>query len=228
MKKAVVLLSGGLDSATCAAMAKRDGFELFALTFDYGQRHKVEIESAKRVAKWLGVKEHRMAGIDLNAFSSSLLDLKASVPKNRIDSKEDGGIPSTYVPARNTIFLSYALGWAETIGACDIFVGVNAVDYSGYPDCRPEYIAAFEKMANLATRAAVEGSRMNIHAPLVDMTKPQIIRAGIDLKIDYSVTHSCYDPSPKGLACGFCDSCILRKRGFADAGVQDPTQYASG
>jgi 7-cyano-7-deazaguanine synthase len=225
MKKAVVLLSGGLDSATSAAMAARDGFELYALSFRYGQRHSVELEAAVRVAKAFNVKEHRIVDIDLTCFASSLLDKSMDVPKNRGGAEVSVSIPSTYVPARNTIFLSFALGWAETLGCSDIFIGVNALDYSGYPDCRPEYIAAFEKMANLATKSGVEGVRTIIHAPLIAMSKKEIIKAGIALGVDYSITHSCYDPSLKGLACGECDSCLLRKKGFEEAGVEDPTVY---
>lgn len=221
-RQAVVLLSGGIDSATCGAIARAEGFELYAMSFRYGQRHRVELESASRVAGHLGAKEHRVVAIDLGAFGGSSLTSSLSVPKDR---DTDGSIPNTYVPARNTIFLSFALGWAEVLGCSDIFIGVNAVDYSGYPDCRPEYIAAYERMANLATRAGVEGRKLTIHTPLIDLTKAQIIRKGVELGLDYGLTHSCYDPSPEGHACGHCDSCLIRKRGFEKAGVEDPTVY---
>jgi len=224
-KKAVILLSGGLDSATCCAIAKSEGYELYALSFSYGQRHSIELAAARRVAGSLGVKQHRVAQIDIHAFGeSSLTDNSLNVPKDRV-ARSGNDIPNTYVPARNTIFLSYALGWAEILGSGDIFIGVNAIDYSGYPDCRPEYIRAFELMANLATKAAVEGRKMTIHAPLLSMSKADIIRTGIRLGVDYSLTHSCYDPSEEGRACGHCDSCILRKNGFRDAHVIDPTVY---
>ncbi len=225
-KIAVVLLSGGLDSATTLAVARDEGFSCHALSFDYGQRHSFELESAKRVAESFGVVEHRIVKIDLSAgggFGASALTDIIAVPKDRQDL---GDIPVTYVPARNTIFLSIALGYAEVVGAFDIFVGVNAVDYSGYPDCRPEFVQAFEKMANLATAAATEGKgKYAIHAPLISMTKSQIIRTGLALGVDYSLTHSCYDPTPDGLACGHCDSCRLRLTGFAEAGAKDPVKY---
>ncbi|MBD3241000.1 MAG: 7-cyano-7-deazaguanine synthase QueC [Chitinivibrionales bacterium] len=223
-KRAVILLSGGLDSATCGAIARSEGYALYAMSVDYGQRHKVELEAARRVAAHLDVCEHRTIHIDLRAFGGSALTDDVAVPKDR-DVDHAGDIPITYVPARNTILLSYALGWAEVLGAADIFIGVNAVDYSGYPDCRPEYIAAFEAMANLATRAAVEGRHLTIHCPLIHMTKAQIIRTGTELGVDYSLTHSCYDPDDQGRACGACDSCRIRRRGFAEAGVADPTVY---
>ena len=225
-KIAVVLLSGGLDSATTLAIARRAGFVCHALSFDYGQRHRFELDAAARVAKSLGAVDHRLVRLDLSAqggFGRSALTDAIAVPKDR---PEDGLIPSTYVPARNTIFLSIALGYAEVAGAYDIFIGVNAVDYSGYPDCRPEFIKAFEQVANLATAAAVQGQgRFTIHAPLVTMSKEQIIRTGLSLGVDYSLTHSCYDPDPQGGACGHCDSCRLRLAGFAAAGMADPTRY---
>jgi 7-cyano-7-deazaguanine synthase len=226
MKRAVVLLSGGLDSATTLAICRRDGFEPCALSFDYGQRHKMELEAAKRVAASLGAQEHRVATIDLRAFGGSALTSDTDVPKNR---DLDGGseIPITYVPARNTIFLSYALAWCEVLPAADIFIGANAIDYSGYPDCRPEFIKAFEKLANLATRAGVEGTRFHVHAPLLSMSKGEIIRKGTELGVDFSLTHSCYDPSSDGAACGECDSCRLRLEGFRAAGLQDPIRYAA-
>jgi 7-cyano-7-deazaguanine synthase len=232
--KAIILLSGGIDSATCAAIAKHEGYEICALSFRYGQRHRIELDSAKAVAQSLGIKEHRIVDVDLRAFGGSSLTSDAPVPKNQpinnqtsTLNRQPSTIPNTYVPARNTIFLSFALGWAEVIGCTDIFIGVNAVDYSGYPDCRPEYISAYEKMANLATKAGIEGRKLVIHTPLINLTKAQIIKKGIELSIDYSLTHSCYDPTPDGLACGDCDSCIIRKKGFAEAGVPDPTRYAA-
>ena len=220
---AVVLLSGGLDSATVAAMARRDGFKVHALSFRYGQRHAVELERAEKVAAAVGAVEHRIVDIDLRAFGGSALTADIDVPKSGVDSST---IPVTYVPARNTIFLSFALAWAEVLGAGDIFIGVNALDYSGYPDCRPEYLAAYEAMARLATRAGVEGTELHIHAPLMAMTKAEIITAGVALGVDYGLTVSCYDPQPDGAACGECDSCRLRRKGFAEAGVADPTYYA--
>lgn len=219
-QKAVVLLSGGLDSCTAAAIAKAEGFELYALTVSYGQRHAAELEAARRVAAALGVVRHVELGIDLSALGGSSLTGSGPVPKDRAIG--EAGIPSTYVPARNTVFLSLALGWAETLGATDIFIGVNAVDYSGYPDCRPAFIESFEKMAALATRAGVEGVRFRIHAPLISLTKGEIIRRGLALGLDYGMTRSCYDPSAGGVPCGRCDSCVLRARGFAEAGARDP------
>jgi len=217
---AVVLLSGGLDSYTAAAMVGRQGFRLYALTVRYGQRHAHEVDAARAVAAALGVARHLELDVDLRAFGGSSLTTDAPVPKDRsIDPAE---IPSTYVPARNTVFLSLALAWAEVLGASDIVVGVNALDYSGYPDCRPEYLAAFERMAALATRAGVEGGRFTIHAPLLRLSKADIIRRGIELGLDYGLTHSCYDPDPSGRPCGRCDSCALRAAGFAQAGIADP------
>jgi 7-cyano-7-deazaguanine synthase len=226
VKKAVVLLSGGLDSTTVLAMAKAQGFEPVCLSISYGQRHEVELERAKTVARALGVKDHRTVSLDLRAIGGSALTDAIAVPKDRDAGELSHGIPVTYVPARNTVFLGIALGLAEVVGATDLFIGVNAVDYSGYPDCRPEFIRAFETLANLATKAGVEGARFHVHAPLSGMTKAEIIREGTRLGVDYGVTHSCYDPDPQGLACGRCDSCALRKKGFAEAGVPDPTRYA--
>ena len=225
-KKAIILSSGGLDSTTVMAMAKHAGYDLFAMSFDYGQRHIFELEAAKKIAHTYGVKAHLVVKTDLTRIGGSALTDAISVPKDRnIDTGNDE-IPVTYVPARNTIFLSYALAWSEVLNAPDIFMGVNAIDYSGYPDCRPEYIHAFERMANLATKAAVEGSfKIQIHTPLIQMTKAEIIRRGCELGVDYGRTHSCYDPDTRGNACGRCDSCLLRKKGFADAGVADPTTY---
>jgi 7-cyano-7-deazaguanine synthase len=226
-KKAVCLLSGGLDSATCLAWARREGFHCYALTFDYGQRHKLELNAAARVAASLGVEEHRTAVIDLRAFGGSALTADIDVPKHRTAEEIGCGVPVTYVPARNTIFLSYALAWAEVLEASDIVIGVNAVDYSGYPDCRLEYIQAFERMANLATKAGVEGRmRLRIHTPLIRLSKASIIRFGAGLGVDFSLTHSCYDPDPQGRACGACDSCLLRLKGFDEAGLTDPLEYA--
>lgn len=221
-KKAVILLSGGLDSATCCAVAKDMDFDIYAMSFRYGQRHSVELEASKKIAHNFGIKKHQIVDIDLRTFGGSSLTSDIDVPKDRDESHE---IPSTYVPARNTIFLSYAVAWAEVLKSHDIFIGVNAVDYSGYPDCRPEFIDAYTKMANLATKEAVEGNRLNIHTPLIDISKAEIIKLGISLGVDYSITHSCYDPSDKGLACGRCDSCNLRRKGFEEAGVVDPTIY---
>src|SRR5438876_9648721 len=218
--RAIVLLSGGLDSYTAAAIAKSDGFELYALTIAYGQRHAREVESARAVAKALGVVRHQELTVDLRAIGGSSLTSNLDVPRDR--DLAAAGIPSTYVPARNTIFLSLALGWAEVLGASDIVIGVNALDYSGYPDCRPEFVRAFESLANLATRAGVEGARFHIHTPLIAMSKAEIIRRGLELGLDYGLTHSCYDPSPSGQPCGRCDSCVLRSRGFAEAGASDP------
>ncbi len=223
MTKAVVLLSGGLDSATALAIARAEGFTPFALSFRYGQRHSVELEAAARVAAAMDVAEHVIVDIDLRRFGGSALTADVAVPKGRSTEAMSEGIPITYVPARNTVFLSFALAWAETLGASDIFIGVNALDYSGYPDCRPEYIAAFEHLANLATRAGVEGQqRLRIHAPLIRLTKAEIIRRGQELGVDYALTSSCYDPGPNGRPCGQCDSCQLRAKGFAEAGVPDP------
>lgn len=225
-KPAVVLLSGGLDSATVAAIAADEGFEVDALSFSYGQRHSFELEAARRVAESLHVARHRIANIDLRAFGGSALTDDIDVPKGRTAMEMEHGIPVTYVPARNTIFLSFALAWAEVLGASDIFIGVNALDYSGYPDCRPEFIHAFEQMANLATKAGVEGrQKLTIHAPLMHLTKAQIIRRGIELGVDYSLTSSCYDPSPQGRPCGQCDSCFLRRKGFRESGIDDPLPY---
>ena len=227
-KKAVVLSSGGIDSTTAMAIAGSEGYEIYSLSFRYGQRHVIELEAARRVAEALGARKHFIIDIDLGKIGGSALTDELDVPRGRTEREMSREIPVTYVPARNTIFLSYALAWAEVLGASDIFMGVNAVDYSGYPDCRPEYIEAYEKMANLATKAGVEG-RMNltIRTPLIQMIKAGIIRKGLELGVDYGMTHSCYDPSPDGKACGQCDSCLLRKKGFNEAGVPDPTQYAS-
>lgn len=225
-KKSVVLSSGGLDSTTVMAIAKNEGYALYSLSFLYGQRHKIELEAAKKVAEIIGVEKHLVINLDLNKIGGSALTDSIDVPKNRNEEAISADIPVTYVPARNTIFLSYALAWAEVIGSSDIFIGVNAIDYSGYPDCRPEYIEAFEKMANLATKAGVEGLiRIKINTPLLNMSKAQIIKKGIELGVDYSLTHSCYDPNSDGFACGRCDSCILRKKGFKEAGVKDPTKH---
>ena len=224
--KAICLVSGGLDSATCLAIARRDDYECYALSFDYGQRHRIELEAAERVAASLGAAEHRVIRIDLRAFGGSALTDDITVPKDRSPEHMDTGIPVTYVPARNTVFLSLALAWAEVLEAPDIFIGVNAVDYSGYPDCRPEFIRAFETMANLATRAGVEGRvRFRVHAPLMRLSKAEIVRFGSDLGVDFALTHSCYDPDSEGRSCGRCDSCVLRLRGFAEAGLTDPLQY---
>lgn len=223
MKKAVVLLSGGLDSATCLAMAKSQGFDPYCLSFDYGQRHNAELKAAANIAKALGAAEHRIAKIDLGAFGgSALTDSKIAVPTAGV---EDGSIPVTYVPARNTILLSFALAWCEVLGAEDIFIGVNAVDYSGYPDCRPEFISSFQVMARLATKAGVEGASLHIHAPLIFMTKAQIIQRGVALGVDYGLTVTCYKADEQGRACGECDACRLRQAGFEAAGVADPTRY---
>jgi 7-cyano-7-deazaguanine synthase len=225
-RKAVILSSGGIDSTTAMAMARDEGFELYSLSFDYGQRHAVELEASKKVAEVLGASRHLVIRIDLRAIGGSALTTDIAVPHGRSERELASGIPVTYVPARNTVFLSYALAWAEVLEASDIFIGVNAVDYSGYPDCRPEYILAFETMANLAIKAAVEGRmRISIRTPLIDMTKAEIIRKGAELGVDYRLTHSCYDPDAQGRACGDCDSCLLRKRGFREAGISDPTEY---
>jgi 7-cyano-7-deazaguanine synthase len=227
-KKAVVLLSGGLDSTTVAAMARQQGFAVYALSFDYGQNHRVELEFARRVAETMGVARHAVVQVDLRAFGGSALTSDIAVPKNRTAEAMGHGIPVTYVPARNTVFLSLALAWAESLGATDIFIGVNALDYSGYPDCRPEFIAAFEAMANLGTKLGTEdGQAIRIHTPLIAMTKQQIIQAGLALGVDYSLTTTCYDPSATGEACGACDACLLRLKGFAEAGVADPARYRS-
>lgn len=224
--KAVCLLSGGLDSSTCLGVAVRDGFTCYALSFEYGQRHKIELEAAARVARRFSVAEHRVAHIDLRAFGASALTADIAVPKSRSLDQMAHGIPITYVPARNTIFLAYALAWAEVLECSDIFIGVNAIDYSGYPDCRPEYIAAFEKMANLATKTGVEGrTRTRIHTPLAKLGKADVVRLGKEVGVDFSLTHSCYDPSPDGRPCGQCDSCLLRRKGFEQAGIVDPLPY---
>jgi 7-cyano-7-deazaguanine synthase len=223
LRRAVVLLSGGLDSATAAAAAKESGFSLYALTFEYGQRHANEVDAAKRVAKALAVEQHVVLPIDLRVFGGSALTSDTRVPKDRVLETIGGGIPDTYVPARNTIFLSYALAWAEVIDANDIFIGVNCVDYSGYPDCRPEYVDAYQAMARLATRAGVEGEgKLTIHTPLITLSKGEIIRKGLELGVDYALTRSCYDPGPDGFACGRCDACVLRRTGFEEAGLKDP------
>jgi len=222
-KPAVVLLSGGLDSATAAAIARQEGFDLYALSVDYGQRHRCELTAARRVAEWLGVKRHVVLSIDLTALGGSALTDAIEVPKDRSLDQMQHEIPVTYVPARNTIFLALALAYAEVVGAADLFIGVNALDYSGYPDCRPEFIAAFARTANLATKAGVEGRlAFEIHTPLIHLTKAQIIRRGAELGVDFGLTHSCYDPDPEGRSCGRCDSCLLRRKGFAEAGLEDP------
>ncbi len=226
MPKAVVLLSGGLDSTTVLALAKSQGFAVFALSVDYGQRHRVELHRAADVAKALGVTDHRVVKLDMRAIGGSALTDDIAVPKDRSAADMNHGIPTTYVPARNTILLGLALGYAETVGAFDIFIGANVLDYSGYPDCRPEFLTAFENLANLATKAGVEGTgKFRIHSPLLKLTKAEIIREGAKLGVDYSLTLSCYDPDAEGRACGRCDSCVLRKKGFAEAGVPDPTNY---
>jgi 7-cyano-7-deazaguanine synthase len=223
---AVILLSGGLDSATTAAVARAEGFRLYALSIDYGQRHRFELDAARRVAGSLGVAKHVVASVDLDQFGGSALTGEIAVPLDRGDEEIAQGIPITYVPARNTVFLALALGYAETVGAADLFIGVNAVDYSGYPDCRPEFIAAFESLANLATKAGVEKTiKFRIHTPLVHMTKAEIIRRGTELGVDYGLTHSCYAPNNSGIACGRCDACRLRLKGFAEAGLTDPIAY---
>jgi len=227
-RKAVVLLSGGLDSATAAAIAKSEDYDIYGMTFDYGQRHEFEIQTAERVAEMVGVKDHIICRIDLRAFGGSALTSDIAVPKHNSCEELGEGIPVTYVPARNTVFLSFALGWAETLGASDIFIGVNAVDYSGYPDCRPEFISAYQSMARLATKAGVEGSELTIHTPLISLTKGQIIARGLELGVDYSITNTCYDPSPEGHACGHCDACLLRLKGFEENGIPDPAPYQDG
>lgn len=227
MKKAVVLASGGLDSSTVLAIAKKQGYDIHALSFDYGQRHRHELKAAQEIARSLGIEKHVIARIDLRTFGGSALTSEIEVPKNRNAHEMAAEIPVTYVPARNTIFLSFALAWCEVLGAQDIFIGVNAIDYSGYPDCRPEFLESFERLANLATKAGVEkAAHYRIHAPLLNMSKAQIIAAGLEAGVDFSLTHSCYDPSPDGLACGTCDSCALRRKGFEEAGVPDPTRYS--
>ena len=225
MKSAVVLLSGGIDSATTLAIALAEGYDAYALSFGYGQRHQIELEAAPRVANSLGAKEHRVAEIDLRVFGGSALTDDVDVPKQRADKEIAHGIPVTYVPARNTIFLAYALAWAEVIPASDIFLGVNAIDYSGYPDCRPEFIEAFENLANVGTKAGIEGRHFQIHTPLIKLSKADIIRKADELGIDLSLTHSCYDPTPEGIACGECDSCLLRLKGFREAEIKDPIRY---
>jgi 7-cyano-7-deazaguanine synthase len=227
MKHAIVLLSGGLDSTTALAIARDQGFECYALSFDYGQRHKIELTAAQRVASSLGAKEHRIARIDAGFLRGSALTDDIAVPKSRSPA-EMTDIPVTYVPARNLLFLSYAVAWAEAIGAGHIYIGVNALDYSGYPDCRPEFIAVFETLACLGTKAGAEGMRFIVHTPLIKMTKAEIVRKALDLKVDLSLTHSCYDPTPEGRACGLCDSCQLRRKGFSEAGATDPILYAAG
>jgi 7-cyano-7-deazaguanine synthase len=228
-RKAVVLSSGGIDSTTAMAIARSEGYEIYSLSFYYGQRHAVELDASNKVADALGAREHFVIDIDLGKIGGSALTADIGVPKDRTEGEIAGEIPVTYVPARNTIFLSYALAWAEVLAASDIFIGVNAVDYSGYPDCRPAYIEAFEKMANLAIKASVEGEiRITIRTPLIHMTKAEIIKKGVQLGVDYSITHSCYDPGPTGKSCGRCDSCLLRKKGFREAGFPDPTEYVPG
>src|SRR6059058_2350743 len=226
MRPAVVLLSGGIDSTTTLAIALAEGYEAYALSFNYGQRHQIETDAARCVAKSLGAKEHRIPKIDLRVFGGSALTDDLDVPKQRSEEEIAHGIPVTYVPARNTIFLAYSLGWAEVIQAADIFLGVNAIDYSGYPDCRPEFIEAFQTVANVGTKAGVEGRRFQIHTPLIKFSKAEIIRKAVELGVDLSLTHSCYDPTSEGLACGECDSCLLRLKGFREAGITDPIRYA--
>jgi 7-cyano-7-deazaguanine synthase len=226
MKRAVVLVSGGIDSTTTLAIAIAEGYEAYALSFEYGQRHQIETKAARRVADSLGAKEHRIAKIDLRVFGGSALTDDIDVPKQRSEKEIAHGVPVTYVPARNTIFLAYALAWAEVISGNDIFLGVNAIDYSGYPDCRPKFIEAFERLADLGTKAGVEGRRFQIHTPLIKFSKAEIIRKAVELGVDLSLTHSCYDPSPEGLACGECDSCLLRLKGFREAEIKDPIRYA--
>jgi 7-cyano-7-deazaguanine synthase len=226
MKKAVCLLSGGLDSATCLGVAQRDGFDCYALSFDYGQRHLIELAAAARVAKFFHATEHKIAKIDLRFFGASALTADLTVPKHASVDEIGGGIPITYVPARNTIFLSFAMAWAEVLECSHIFIGVNAIDYSGYPDCRPEFIAAFEQMANLATRTGVEGNtRLRIHTPLAQLNKAGIVRLAAEVGVDFALTHSCYDPEEGGRSCGQCDSCLLRRKGFLEAGIPDPLSY---
>jgi len=223
--KAVCLLSGGLDSSTALAWARREGFDCYALSFDYGQRHRIELEAARRMASALGAVEHRIVRLDLAQFGGSALTADIAVPKGRSEEEIGSEIPVTYVPARNTIFLAVALGWAEVLGAADLVIGVNALDYSGYPDCRPEFIEAFERLAKLATKAGVEGRlRLKVHTPLIHLTKAGIIRLAAELGVDFALTHSCYDPRPDGRPCGACDSCLLRKKGFTEAGLADPLE----
>jgi 7-cyano-7-deazaguanine synthase len=225
MSTVIVLLSGGLDSTTTLAVAKRDGHDVHAMTFRYGQKHEIEVDAARRVATAFGVRDHVVVDIDLRTFGGSALTSDTAVPKDRHVDAIRHGVPITYVPARNTIFLSFGLAWAEVLHASDIYVGVNAVDYSGYPDCRPEYIAAYQRMADLATRAGIEGRGAKIRTPLISLTKAEIIKLGLSLGIDYAMTTSCYDPTVHGVACGHCDSCLLRLKGFADAGMKDPIRY---
>ena len=227
MKHAIVLLSGGLDSATTLAIARSQDYETYALSFDYGQRHRLELYAAKKIAKSLGAKKHLIVKVDNQVFAGSALTDNVDVPKSRSKKEIGRGIPATYVPARNTIFLAHALAWAETIPAGHIFIGANAIDYSGYPDCRPEFIAVFETLANIATKAGVEGARIQIHAPLIKMSKADIVRKAVELDVDLSLTNSCYDPLPDGHACGQCDSCRLRQKGFREAGVKDSIQYVN-
>ena len=224
-RPAVVLLSGGLDSTTVLAIAHTQGYALNALTLQYGQRHAIEVEVARHVAEHYRVQRHVILPLDLRQFGGSALTADLAVPKDRTADQMGQGIPITYVPARNTIFLALALGWAETLGATDLFIGVNALDYSGYPDCRPEFVAGFERLANLATKAGIEGSRIRVHAPLLHMSKAEIIRRGLDLNVDFAITTSCYDPAADGAACGHCDACLLRLHGFAENGVPDPRRY---
>lgn len=224
-KRAVVLISGGIDSTTTLALAKTEGFDLYTMSVQYGQRNDYELQFAQKIAQTMGVKKHLVLDIDLSGIGGSALTTDIPVPKHQNEMETNQKVPITYVPARNTIFLSLGLAWAESLGASDIFIGVNALDYSGYPDCRPQFIQAFEKMANLGTRAGTEGKPFRIHTPLIQMTKAQIIRRGAALGVDYSQTQSCYDPTPEGKACGLCDSCILRKKGFREAGIPDPTVY---
>lgn len=225
MNKAICLLSGGIDSSTTLALAREEGYKVYAISFQYGQRHVHELNAAKKIAALLGVEKHLILNVDLRSIGGSALTDHIDVPKGRAENEMAQSIPSTYVPARNTVFLSLALAWAETLHISELFIGVNALDYSGYPDCRPEYIEAFEKMANLATRAGVEGNSIHIHAPLIHLSKAEIIRKAVDLNVDLKLTHSCYDPSEDGKACGLCDSCLLRKKGFQEAGIPDPTPY---
>jgi 7-cyano-7-deazaguanine synthase len=227
MKHAIVLLSGGLDSSTTLAIARASGFACYALSFDYGQRHHVELDAARRVAQALGATEHRIAHIDQDTFRGSALTDDLEVPKGRSEKEMGAGIPVTYVPCRNLLFLSYAAAWAEVLGTAHVFIGVNALDYSGYPDCRPEFIAGFERLARIGTKAGLEGACFSVHAPLLQMTKAQIIHKALELEVDLSLTHSCYDPSRDGRACGLCDSCQLRRKGFREAGLEDPIAYAT-